>query len=130
MKIVVATDDFIHVSGHVGRCAGFLQFEINNGEIVSRIEIENNFTNHSQNKHGDHEHENGHDHHGHSHASLAEALKENDVLISKGMGKRLIDDLTAQGIKTVITDELLCDEAALLYEKGELNILDNAFCNH
>lgn len=36
MKIAVATDDFKTVTGHVGRCNGFLVYEILDGKIVNQ----------------------------------------------------------------------------------------------
>lgn len=132
MNIAVATDDFTTVAGHVGRCNGFVLFEIEEGEIKSVKQIENVFTHHKQNENHEHNHEHSHshDHHGHSHDSLGEALIGNEVLISKGMGKRLVDDLNARGIKTVITDEITCEDAAVKYNNGTLTILENAHCNH
>ncbi|GJQ61788.1 MAG: hypothetical protein SCALA702_08410 [Melioribacteraceae bacterium] len=128
MKIAISTDDFVTVSGHVGRCAGFMIYDVEAGEIKSKSEIENNFTHHGK---GNHDHsQHNHSEHNHSHDSLTDALKEMDVLISKGMGKRLVDDFASKNIKTVITDENVADTAAILFEKGELNILENAHCRH
>jgi predicted Fe-Mo cluster-binding NifX family protein len=45
MKIAVSTDDYITVSGHVGRCKGFMIFEIENGEILKVQKRDNNFSN-------------------------------------------------------------------------------------
>ena len=55
MKIAVATNNEKTVAGHVGRCKGFLVYEIEEQKI-NRIELrENTFTNHAQGEH----------HHGH-----------------------------------------------------------------
>ena len=56
MKVAVATDDFVNVTGHVGRCNGFLVFEIEEGKIVNVENRENNFTNHKRSEHHSHDH--------------------------------------------------------------------------
>ena len=54
MKIGIATDDFMTVTGHIGRCNGFIIYEIENGVIVSREQKENVFTNHKIGEHQEH----------------------------------------------------------------------------
>lgn len=83
MKIAVATDDFSTVTGHIGRCNGFLIFDIENSNVISKEGIENAFTHHKrcEHHHGHHEHS-----HGHSHMHLMETLKGRSYLICTSAG--------------------------------------------
>jgi predicted Fe-Mo cluster-binding NifX family protein len=128
MKVAIATDDFKTVTGHVGRCEGFLIVEVENGEVNSIEERANNFTNHRLN--GGHRH---HDHsgaHRHGHARLAEGLKDCEYLICSAAGKRLINDLNSNGIVVIFTDELIGSDAAKKLSTNDLNILESSGCGH
>ena len=127
MKVASATDDFKNVTGHVGRCKGFLIVTIENGEILSTEERENTFTNHGRGSGHVHQHHHGEEHKS-GHARLAEGIKDCEYLIAHGMGWRLVEDITKQGIKTIITDEVDIISAVKKLENGTLNILDDAEC--
>ena len=130
MKLAIATDDYENVTGHVGRCAGFLVVTVENGEVKETEQRENNFTNHGRG--GGHRHGRGHGHHGAEHKTghgrLADGLKDCSHLICHGVGWRLVEDLTSAGIKPIITDEEDGIEAAIKMEAGNLNVLDDAEC--
>lgn len=126
MKIAVATNDNIKVAGHVGRCKAFLVFETEEKQILNKVIRINSFTHHGQQGHN-HEHHPG-EGHGHGHHNLIEGLKDCDVLIFNHGGWRLIDDLKANNIEPVLTDELIAEEAVLKYVKGELVINEENVC--
>ncbi len=127
MKVAIATDDYKSVTGHVGRCNGFLIVTVENGEIKETEERENKFTNHGR---GGHDH--GQQHHGEEHKTghqrLAEGLKDCSHLICHGVGWRLVEDLTVAGIKPILTNEEDALQAALKLENGTLEILEDAEC--
>lgn len=127
MKVAIATDDYKSVTGHVGRCNGFLIVTVENGEIKETEERENNFTNHGRGNHG-----HGHHHHGEDHRSghqrLAEGLEDCSHLICHGVGWRLVEDLTVAGIKPILTNEEDALQAAIKLENGTLEILEDAEC--
>lgn len=130
MKIAVATDDFINVSGHVGRCAGFLVYDIEKGEVVSIEERKNSFTNHSR---GGHEHHSHHQHgsgHGSNdgHKRLAKGLQDCEYLISHGMGRRLIDEIKLFRITPIVTSESIAEVAAVKLEAGNLEMEEKFIC--
>ena len=129
MKVAIATDDYKNVTGHVGRCRGFLVVTVENGEVKETEERENTFTNHGRG--GGQGHGHGH-HHGEEHKTgherLAEGIKDCSHLICHGVGWRLVEDLTKIGIKPIITNETDVLEAAKKMESGTLNILDDAEC--
>jgi predicted Fe-Mo cluster-binding NifX family protein len=129
MKIAVATNDNQSVAGHVGRCRAFIVFETNDSQIVKKEIRENSFTNHMQHRENDEEHHHGEGHgHGHNHHNLISGLKDCQVLIFNHGGWRLIEDLKANNIIPVLTDERLAEDAVTKYIKGELIINDENVC--
>ena len=133
MRIAVASDDGISIAGHFGRCAGFLVFDVENGDAKKSDYRLNSFGHH---QHGQHEHEHGHDHdHGeghHSHDDFISALADCQAVICRGMGRRAVADLAANGIKPAITAEnISAQEAAKLYAQGGLQAsTDSSCCSH
>lgn len=102
MKIAVATNNKKTVVGHVGRCKGFLVYEIEEQKI-NRIELrENTFTHHAQGEHH-HEHRDG----GHRHGRLVEGLGDCNYLIFKSGGWRMIENLQENNIEPILTNENL-----------------------
>jgi predicted Fe-Mo cluster-binding NifX family protein len=129
MKIAVATNDNQSVAGHVGRCRAFIVFETNDSQIVKKEIRENSFTNHMQHRENDEEHHHGEGHgHGHNHHNLLNGLKDCQVLIFNHGGWRLIEDLKANNIIPVLTDERLAEDAVTKYIKGELIINEENVC--
>lgn len=122
MKIAVATDDYQHVTGHVGRCKGFLIFEVENGKIISRQKLPNTFTHHKNQIQ-----EKGKNH-GHSHKRIVEALIDCNHLICQSAGWRLVEDLKASNITTVYTSVSEADTVAVKFERGELEINEEGSC--
>ena len=131
MKIAVATDDNINVCGHVGKCRGFVVFDVENGKILNKEMRKNSFTNHFNRIHDSdrhqHSHERGHGS-GNGHKRLAEGLKDCNYLVSRGMGRRLIEDIESNGIQTVVTTEMNAETAAISLESGRIKHDDNLIC--
>ena len=128
MKIAVATDDFMTVTGHIGRCNGFLIYEIENGAIASREQKENVFTHHKMGEHEEHHHHGGHEH-GHSHSALVEGLKGCSHLICTAAGWRAVEDLEQNNIKVIFTNENDADTAALKLADGSLVNNEDGTCH-
>ena len=134
MRIAVTTDDGVHVAAHTGRCRSFVIFDVLDGAPVRREERANTFTPHAQGRckqgHEDaakHAAGSGH----HSHGALLEAIGDCDVLVSHGMGRRLLDDLAARGIEPCACDVDGVDEAAALLAAGKLPRLPGGgHCRH
>jgi predicted Fe-Mo cluster-binding NifX family protein len=127
MKIAVASDDQINIADHFGRTRGFIVYSITGNKIAQKEYIENNVTGHSQGHH--HEHGSEHGHH-HSHEGILNALKESEVIISKGMGRRLLEDFESAGKKVFITWALQADDAVKLYLDGNLLHNPDKSCSH
>lgn len=129
MKIAIATDDYLNVTGHVGRCAGFLIYDVEKGEIINEEKRENNFTNHGKgNAHGQ-AHQHNHEHGKNGHERLAEGLNDCSHLICHGAGWRLVEDLKAENIELILTRETDAKTAAVKLEKGELVIDKDLTCH-
>jgi predicted Fe-Mo cluster-binding NifX family protein len=131
MKVAIATDNYKNVTGHVGRCKGFLIVTVENGEVIGTEERANVFTNHGRGGGNGHHHGHGHNHgaeHKNGHERLADGLKDCSHLICHGVGWRLVEDLTKIGIQPIITSEDDAVEAAKKLEIGTLEILDDAEC--
>lgn len=128
MKIAIASDDQKMVCGHVGRCQGFLIYEVEGKKITGRLYRPNDFTNHAKQDGRQHDH---HSSAGTGHPWIKDALSGCTALISLGMGKRLWDDLAALNVTPLITDVEDADQAVQLYLEDNLPTRDSgAACRH
>ncbi len=125
MKIAVASDDGKTICGHLGRCGSFIIFEVDGENIKSKEAKKNIYTSHASESCG-HDHRPGES--THSHQGLVDALAECEVVISKGMGGRIMDDLTSAGITPVITAEENAGKAVQAYIKGNLKHFPSRAC--
>lgn len=133
-KIAIATDDQKRVTGHIGRCRGFMIYEIDGENVINKELRENLFTNHRRGG-GHHHHEEGEGHTGqghrrHSHEHLLDGLKDCKYLISSGGGWRVVEDLKQHNITTLFTDVELIEDAVNKFIKGELKNDEDLVCNH
>lgn len=127
MKIAIASDDQVQIAGHFGRTKGFLIFVIEDNKITQKDYVLNNFTGHAQGHH----HHREHDHsHSHSHGGILEALKDCEVVISRGMGRRLLIDFESVGKKVFVTNVDNAEEAVENYLKGSLHHDPDKTCQH
>ncbi len=136
MKVAIPSDDGVTIANHFGRTRGFVIYDISeNGEITSKAYHENNHTHHMQHEHAHHAHEHAHGHgnhsgHGHGHEPVMRLLGDTQVVISRGMGRRILEDLNQAGIQPFIVDVREVEEAI---EKYLANGLDNNLsrqCQH
>ncbi|NOG96469.1 MAG: hypothetical protein HND52_00715 [Ignavibacteriae bacterium] len=121
MKIAVSTDDYITVCGHVGRCKGFMIYEMENGKILRVKKRENSFTGrigkrrrnkvHSTNTHTSHHDNSKVRFKNHGYAPLAAGLNDCDILISLGTGWDMLEDLKQEGIKHIVSVEKYIEDA-------------------
>lgn len=124
MKIAVASDDGLSISTHFGRSAGFVIFVAEGSEIV-KCDYRSNSAGHRHEGECNHEHDHGQ----HSHAGFLAALNDCEVIICRGMGRRAIIDLKANGIAVAITSEPIdVAAAAKRYVQGKLPATDESVC--
>ena len=127
MKIAVATNNQKTVTGHIGRCKGFNIYETE-GNSIKNIEFrENTFTHHRQGLHHEGHHHGGHGH-GHGHERLLNGIGDCKYLIFQSGGWRIIEDLKANNIQPILTDEKIADEAVQKFLNGELEQKEETGC--
>ena len=140
MKVAVASDDGNTISAHLGRCRSFVIYEVTEGKAVRQETIENTFTPHMQKggqgggggqpqmlRDGRGPHGVGRAAGGHG--ALMEALEGVEVLIARGMGPRLVNELSTHGIRTVFSVEENIDVAIQMLAEGKLEELgDGGTC--
>ncbi len=139
MKIAVATNNGVNVTGHLGRCRSFIVYELENNEIKERSLRENVFTHHNRQgngvglgHHNHHGEEHGHNHgegqHGHN--ELVEGLRDCQTVIFNSGGWRVVEDLRTNNIQPFLTDETDADSAVYKFIKGELEERLENRCSH
>lgn len=139
MKIAAVTNDGRSISAHFGRSRTYLVVTVENGAIVEREMRDKTACDHGHHEHG-HDHAHDHDHDqdqnasgqaialtmsaaappvdGHTHA--ASVIADCDVVLSRGMGRGMYNNLRRVGVRAVLTDIVLIDEAIQAYIAGQL----------
>lgn len=98
MKIAVASDDEKTIAHHFGRSKGFKVFEIEDKKIVNKSYREN--IGKSSGECGSCDH-----------AAMIDIIKDCDIVISYGMGRRIYEDLLENNIKPAVTEKNNVNEA-------------------
>ena len=114
VSIAAVTDDGITISQHFGRAAYYEVLFVENGKVVKREHREklghNNFA--QEEHHHQQGEQHGLDQHSHSkHISMAEAIKDCQILLARGMGNGAYQSMLQLNIKPVVTDIRYIDEA-------------------
>jgi predicted Fe-Mo cluster-binding NifX family protein len=125
MKIAVITDDGKTISQHFGRANYYAVLTVENGQIVQREMRDKLSHKHFANEAHDHSHESGERHGFDSasqsrHAQMSQAIADCETLICRGMGAGAYESMKERGIRPVVTDIALIDDAAMSYANGEL----------
>jgi len=124
MKIALITDDGKTISQHFGRAQYYLVVTIENGEIVNR-ELRSKLG-HAHFMSQPHIEEQSGQPHGmdasshNKHLQMAEAIADCEVLLCRGMGMGAYESLKTRGIRPMVTDFAMIDEAVIAYANGEL----------
>ncbi len=113
-NFAAVTDDGITISQHFGRAKYYEVLFVENGKVVKRERRDklghNNFaqeeSHHSNGQHGL-------DEHSHSkHISMAEAIKDCQILLARGMGNGAYQSMLQLNIKPIVTDIQNIEDAA------------------
>lgn len=123
MKIAIASDNQKDISSHFGRTRGFVIYEVEDEKILNQEYRLNTFTDHTQG------HEHGEEHR-YNHGPILEALKDCNIVISNGMGRRIYEDLKTKGIDVIVTNETDVNKALNLYINNELDDNPDRCCCH
>jgi predicted Fe-Mo cluster-binding NifX family protein len=124
MKIAAITDDGKTISQHFGRAPYYLVATVENGQIVDREMREK--LGHSQFASEPHAAEIAGQPHGmdpashNKHLQMAEAITDCEALLCRGMGMGAYDSMKVAGIRPVVTDIAVIDEAVLAYASGQI----------
>ena len=125
MKIAIITDDGKTISQHFGRSNYYALLTIDDGKIVGREMREKLSHKHFANEVHNHSHEPG-QRHGFDyasqsrHARMSQTIEDCEALICCGMGAGAYEGMKKRGIRPVVTDITLIEEAAISYVNGEL----------
>lgn len=124
-KIIIAavTDNGVTISQHFGRARFYEVLFVENGKVVKRERREklghNNFATEEHHHHDGAQH--GSDEHSHNkHVSMAEAIKDCSVLLTRGMGYGAYQSMMQLNIKPIITDIKNIDEAVNAVINGSI----------
>ncbi len=123
IKIAVVTDDGSTISQHFGRAKFYEVLFVEKGKVVKRERREklghNNFAQEEHHHKPGEQH--GFDEHSHSkHISMAEAIKDCQILLARGMGNGAYQSMLQLNIKPVVTDIKNIDEAVQAVINGSI----------
>lgn len=122
IKIAAVTDDGQTISQHFGRAKYYAVLTIEDGKIIAREQREKMGHSHFAGE----EHAEEKDPRGHGfapaeqnrHFQMAEAIRDCQFLLARGMGAGAYYSMEQVGIKPIITDIANIDEAALQAAQG------------
>jgi predicted Fe-Mo cluster-binding NifX family protein len=129
MIIAVVTDDEKTISQHFGRASLYVVYTVEDGKIIgkeTRPKMGHSHFASNDGPHSNHGAKHGFDADSQQkHASMAEAIKDSQVLIVGGMGIGAYESMKSYKIESIITDVTDIDEAVKLYVEGKLPNLIN-----
>ena len=123
-KIAVITDDGTTISQHFGRAQYYLVATVENRQIMKR-ELRNKLG-HAHFASQPHPEEQPGQPHGmdavshNKHLQMAEAIADCEALLCRGMGMGAYESMKARGIRPVVTDIVIIDEAIMTYIEGSI----------
>jgi predicted Fe-Mo cluster-binding NifX family protein len=125
MNIAAITDDGKTISQHFGRAPYYLVVTIENGKIVGRELRDKLGHNHFANQsHGPDQpgqpHGMGAASHN-KHIQMSETIADCEALLCGGMGMGAYESMRALGIRPVVTDIAVIDEAVMAYVEGNIS---------
>lgn len=130
MKIAIVSDDGQTISKHFGRAGEYVVFSVEQEKIVDRKSLPKaDFCHASRRRHGRHQHRPDPGGKGFgsrsssTHHQMFEAIKDCDVVLSRGMGRGAYLDLQSLGIRPIVTDIANIDMAVQA-------VLDDTVINH
>jgi predicted Fe-Mo cluster-binding NifX family protein len=123
MKIAIASDDGKTIASHFGRTRGFVIVETKDGKITGNEYRSNTFTAHVTGLEGESQADN-------RHGPILNALSDCQVVVARGMGRRIYDDLAAADIEVFVTNEVEAEKAAEQYLMGKLVDNPDQTCDH
>ncbi|MGK9476399.1 NifB/NifX family molybdenum-iron cluster-binding protein [Melioribacter sp. OK-6-Me] len=126
INIAAVTDDGVTISQHFGRARFYEVLFIENGKVIKRERREkldhHNFAREAHHHRANELH--GMDEHSHNkHVSMAEAIKDCQILLARGMRTGAYQSLIQLNIRPIVTDIKNIDEAVQA-------VLNNTIIDH
>lgn len=123
INIAAVTDDGSTISQHFGRAKFYEVLFVENGKVIKREHREklghHNFTHQEHHHHSNEQH--GLDESSHNkHVSMTEAIKDCQILLSRGMGNGAYQSMLQLNIKPLVTDIKNIDEAVQAIINGSI----------
>lgn len=124
LKVATITEDGNTISQHFGRAPYYLVATIEDGQIVNR-EIRNKLG-HSHFVNLGHAEEQPGQPHGldaashDKHLQMAETIADCEAVLCRGMGRGAYESMKIRGIRPVVTDIAIIDEAVMAYVAGTI----------
>jgi predicted Fe-Mo cluster-binding NifX family protein len=132
MKIAIITDDGKTISQHFGRAQYYLVATVENSQVTNR-ELRDKLG-HAHFANEPHDPKIPGQPHGFSpasqdrHAQMAQAITDCEVLLCRGMGMGAYESMKTYGIRPIVTDIAVIDEAIKAFIEG--NIVDHVDLLH
>jgi predicted Fe-Mo cluster-binding NifX family protein len=124
MKIAAITDDGKTISQHFGRAQFYLVATIEYGQIVNReLRSKLGHAHYSNQPHAEEQPGQAHgmDATSHNkHLQMAETITDCEALLCRGMGIGAYESMKICGIRPVVTDIVMIDEAVIAYAEGKI----------
>jgi predicted Fe-Mo cluster-binding NifX family protein len=127
MKIAAVSEDGLTISQHFGRAPFYVVVTVEEGKVVAREKRDkmghNQFAGdaHTEESHGADPRGHGFDSASQNrHATMAAAITDCEVLLARGMGAGAYEGMKQAGIRPVVTDIAVIDEAISAYLAGQL----------
>lgn len=124
IKVAAITDDGTSISQHFGRAAHYMVVTVENGQITHK-ELRSKLG-HSHFVSLDHAEEAHHQPHGldaashNKHLQMAEAIDDCEAVLCRGMGRGAYQSMQIRGIRPVVTDIAMIEEAVMAYVNGSI----------
>jgi len=122
LNIAAVTDDGITISQHFGRARYYEVLFVENSKIVKRERREKlGHHNFAQEEHHHSGERHGFDESSHNkHVSMAEAIKDCQILLARGMGAGAYQSMLQLNIKPIVTDIANIENAVLSIISGTI----------
>jgi predicted Fe-Mo cluster-binding NifX family protein len=125
MKIALITDDEKTISQHFGRANYYAVLTLEKGQIIERETREKLSHKHFATEGHEHTSEPSRQHGFDAvsqsrHGQMSQIVSDCEALICRGMGAGAYESMKQIGIRPIVTDIILIDDAALAYANGSL----------
>jgi predicted Fe-Mo cluster-binding NifX family protein len=126
MKIAAVSEDGVTISQHFGRAPFYVVVTVEGGRVLGRERRDKPGHGSQTHSHASGGHDHGEPGHGFDpaaqsrHASMAQVIADCAVVLARGMGAGAYESLKGAGIRPIVTDIEVIDEAVQAVVAGEI----------